>query len=222
MLVDLKKIILYSVITFVFGSSSAKIQVIMINPAGDAKNVGRRLNDGFERTEAYKWAERIQQEIQEQFGVKVVLTRAPGDEIVPLQNASFANRLNADLFLSLHIYKDDADKAKIYVYQHGYNKLIDFARRSSCDQLSFIPIAQAHQQNIFKSRDYISSFKNTFTKSEYQKNFDFFEPKFLPLKPLAGIIAPSIAIEIGINSDNKWSMFEDPLVEYIGQLINWG
>ena len=222
MFFDLKKIILSFVIAFVLGSANAKIQVIMINPAGDAKNVGRRLNEGFERTEAYKWAEKIQHEVQDRFGIKVVLTRAPGDEIVPLQNASFANRLNTDLFLSLHLYKDDSDKPKIYVYQHGYNKLVDFARRSYGDQLKFAPIFQAHQQNIFKTRDYINVFKNTLTKSEYQQSFDFFEPKFLPLKPLAGITAPSIAIEIGINGDNKWNLFEEPLVEYIGQLINWG
>jgi len=199
------------------------MQLIMINPAGDSKVVGRRLADGYERAETFKFAERLQQSIQSNLSdIKVVLTRAPGEEIVPLQNASFANRLNVDLFLSIHIYHDeDLEKPKVSLIQLIFNKLSDFTRRSDGNSSVFVPVAKAHQKNIYRTKDIVNSMHSMLSRSDYQKIIDLDEVLNIPFKPLIGITAPAIGIEIGLKNDSQWELCIEPIMESLKKIIEW-
>lgn len=170
-------------------ASIEKPMLVMIDPAGHAKNVGRRLVEGYERGETFKFAEKLQQELQEKYQVRVVLTRFAGEEIVDLQNASFANRLNVDFYISLHIYRQEQVKPKIFMYHLVYDPMVDLARRIF-DPISFIPIHQAHFRSIHKTRFYVQQMKDILIMPYHQKRFDFYGFYGIPFKPLCGVFCP--------------------------------
>lgn len=193
--------------------------IVMINPAGHAKNVGRKLLFGeYERTVSYDFAEKLQQALKDKYGVRTVLTRFVGEEIVdPLQNASFANRLGVDFYLSLHFYGEESVKPKIFIYSLVYNPVMDFARRTF-DLPFFIPIHQAHFGNIYKSKDLGKKMKEILTSSQYQKLFDCYGLFGIPIRPLCGILAPAISIEIGLHQESAIKTLIEPIVESLNFL----
>lgn len=196
-----------------------KSVVMMINPAGHAKNVGRKLIFGeYERTVSYDFAEKLQQALKDKYGVRTVLTRFVGEEIVdPLQNASFANRLGVDFYLSLHFYGEESVKPKIFIYSLVYNPMMDLARRTF-DLPFFIPVHQAHFGNIYRSKDLSKKMKEILTLPQYQKLFDCYGPFGIPIKPLCGILAPAITIEIGLHQESAIKTLIEPIVESLNFL----
>jgi len=191
--------------------------LVMIDPAGHAKNVGRRLVESYERGETFKFAEKLKDALSEKYGVRSVLTRYLGEEIIELQNASFANRLQVDFYLSLHIYREETVKPKIFIYHLIYDPMVDWARRT-IDNLLFMPIHQAHFKGIHKTKFFCSQIKSFLSLADCQKKFDFYGPYGIPFKPLVGVCAPAIGIEVGINEEDKWKNLIEPLVESLSFL----
>ena len=189
----------------------------MIDPAGHAKNVGRRLVESYERGETFKFAEKLKDALNEKYGIRSVLTRFPGEEIIDLQNASFANRLQVSFYFSLHIYRESGVKPKIYIYHLVYDPIVDLAKRT-IDELLFVPINRAHFANITTTMFFGRKMKEVLSQSNYQKQFDFYGPYGIPFKPLIGITAPAIGIEVGIDQEDKWQNLIDPLVESLSFL----
>lgn len=213
----MKKIFL---LTFLFLSSIFITNAsVMINPAGHARDPGRRLIEGVERAQTFKFAEKLQQELQKKYGIKVILTRYPGEEISEWEPASFANRLGTDFYLSIHLYREESLKPKVFLYQLVYNPMIDLYVKSF-DPYVFLPVNQAHFQNINKTRFYGKCIKDTLTLKPYKNRFDFYGLYGLPLKPLCGIVAPALLLEVGIHRDEQWPSLIDPVVEslsFLGQ-----
>ena len=194
-------------------------KLVMINPAGDAKNVGRKLVEGFERGVTLQFSEEIQKGLTDKYGHRVVLTRSPGEAVLPLQNASYANRSKADFFLSLHVYRQEEPKPKVIVYHLLYNPMVDLAQ-NNFNSFTFVPIHQAHFQNISRTVGFANNVKSVLNNGEFKKKLDFYGPYGLPFKPLVGIVAPSIAIEVGICEDNNWKHLVEPIVEGLNFLEN--
>jgi N-acetylmuramoyl-L-alanine amidase len=192
-------------------------KIIMINPAGHAKETGRKLTRGFERGETYKCAQQIAHMLQERYCVKAILTRELGEELVHLQSASFANRLNTFCFLSVHIYKEITEKPKIYFYHLVYDPVGDFATRNYNPQ-SFVPVAHAHLINISLTREWAKKIKENLSAGENQTQFDFYGVYGIPVKPLVGVIAPAFLCEIGLSEDNKWESLLDSIVNSLSFL----
>ncbi|MBD3231968.1 hypothetical protein GF322_04915 [Candidatus Dependentiae bacterium] len=192
--------------------------IVMINPAGHAKDSGRRLMEGVERAQTFNFAEKLQQELQNEYSLKVILTRYPGEEIIAWESASFANRLGIDFYLSLHLYREEELKPKIFLYQLVYDPMSDFCSRNF-DPYVFIPVWQAHFKNIHQTRFYGKYIKDKLTIESYSKNFDFYGLYGLPLKPLCGIVAPALLLEIGIHRDEQWQSLIGPLVESFSFLV---
>ena len=95
--------------------------------------------------------------------------------------------------------------------------MVDLIRRTF-DPFYFIPIHQSHFMNIHKTQFYGKCIKDVLSMTPYQKRFDFYGVYGIPIKPLCGIIAPSIAIEIGICEENQWRVLVDPVVESLAFL----
>ncbi len=201
-------------------SSSAKPKVVMINPAGDAKNTGRKLSNNYERSIAFKIAERLAKALEDRYEMKVILTRVPGDELVHLQNASFANRTNIDLFININIYKEDHEKPRLQVYHRMLDPLADLARRSY-PPLDLAPVSHVHMRNINKTKSFGERINMTLTQPDYQKLFDFSGVSGLPIKPLEGIIAPAFLFDIGLNDEEKWPLFVEPIASSLKFLLEY-
>lgn len=190
---------------------------VMINPAGHAKDVGRRLVDDYERSTAFKMAQILKERLQDEYGIRCVLTRYPGEEIVDLQNASFSNRLGVDFYLDLRIFRQEEVKPKIFVYHLVYNPIVDFATRTF-DPYKFIPVGQSHFFNINKTMIYGHKIKDFLNSQDYKKNFDCLGLFGIPIKPLVGLIAPAICIEIGICEQDQWQSLVEPIVKSLSFL----
>lgn len=194
----------------------AKSKLIMIDPAGHAKDTGRQLHHGYERAETYKCAEAIKKGLERLDDVRAILSRTPGEELVPLQNASFANRFNVDLVIRLSFYKETTDKAKIHVYHLQIDALEDKGKTGNSP---FTPINQAHIDNIQTSLNYAQKLVGALSDSSYQSLLTCTDPKGLPLKPLIGIVSPAILIEVGLPKDDQWQPMSEALISSLQKII---
>ncbi|MFH1832240.1 MAG: hypothetical protein ABH827_05585 [bacterium] len=195
-----------------------KYNTIMIDPAGDVGHPERKLSQGYERAQTLAFAEALKQALYTRYGTTALLTRTAGEEIQPLQIASFANRLDIDFFLRIQIYKEESAKPKIFIYQRVQNPLLDFAA-NTYSPLDFIPLDQSHIRNINTSKLLGQHMQTVFTQTkEDKKKFDFYGPFGLPIAPLAGIIAPALLLEIGIDKDYKWQSLIDDIVDSLSFL----
>ena len=191
----------------------------MIDPAGHAKNPGRQLHKNFARSETYKAAEALKKALEERYhSLKVLLTRAPGDTIVPLQNASFANRSHANLFLHIDFHKQTSDRPTIQPLHFVSDPLLDYIKPSH-ESINIIPLHQAHRQSIKQSKTWAHMLKQQLTQTIDKKTFEINEVQGIPIKPLFGIATPAIALDIGLKSDDQWNVLIQPLVDAIGQLL---
>ncbi len=191
--------------------------VIMLNPAGNARHTGRTIGNSFERSITLQYAEQIKKELEQtnQY-VTVLLTRSPGDIVYALQNASLANRLAVDLFISIHFYQSHEIKPKLHLYQFSYND--DFIQKTS--NLSLCPYDQAHLLNNDTTNTWVNLIQSSCNKTEYKKKFKMVNTHKLPFKPLIGITAPSIGIEAGLKEKEDWHNYIAPLIDGINTIIN--
>lgn len=193
-------------------------KVVMINPGGHAGDTGRNLRSGYERAATFQFAQELQNSLEKRNGCRVVLTRVPGEKIVDFQNASFANRLNVDLFIDLRLFKLDSNKPKVYIYYHVVDSVGDFVNRNF-SALKFMPVLQAHQVNIFRTRQIAQDLAALMDSCENQKIFDFGGVFGIPLNPLCGIVAPALLIEIGCNQDSSWQAVLDGIVQGMSSFL---
>ncbi|MFA6263213.1 MAG: N-acetylmuramoyl-L-alanine amidase [Candidatus Babeliales bacterium] len=194
---------------------------IMLDPAGHTQQTGRRLWGSFERAETFKCAETLKDSLEKySSSTRVILTRAPGQVLVPLQNASFANRLNVDFFVRIHCVKADTEKPHITVYYQEIDPLIDNAQHAEMPH-AFIPLHHAHFRSIHRSSDSAKALKKFLSSAEHQKDFDCYGTTHgLPLAALMGITVPAIVIEIGLCSDDQWKLFIEPLTQGLSSTLN--
>lgn len=192
---------------------------IMIDPAGDAKHTGRLIQDTLERGISLQCAEQLKTKLTQTFSnIRVVLTRVPGETIQPLQNASFANRLGVDLYLSLYFYHEPENPAHITLYYYIENPVIDTWHQAK--KLSFYQVNQAHLINLKTTKAWGNKFLEILNDTSYAK---FFKPRGLfgiPFTPLIGIKAPAIAVEVGLKNKQDWQQIINPLILAIETIIS--
>lgn len=204
------------ILFFVFNNSQAKLFTIMLNPAGDAKDAGRTLNDSFERGITLQFTNKLKTELEKTYkNIRVVITRMPGETLEPLQNANFANRLDVDFYLSIHFYKEKKPKPQIFLFRY----LTDTFSVQSNLRLYFYKFDTAHLINISQTINCGNKIKNFLNSESYKNKFDFFDFLAIPFKPLVGIKAPAIAIEIGLKNTNDWQEYIPVISESFQNII---
>lgn len=192
-------------------------RIVVIDPSGDAKRVGRSIGDSFERGLTLQAVEKIKEMIEERAPhIKVIVTRMPGDTVYDLQNATLTNRLQADLFINLNFYYTQETKPTMYIYQFSYGN--DFA---FCEQgIALHTYDQAYRINKDQTTILAELCKKELTQQQYQSIYMVSGPYSLPIKPLIGVIAPSIAFDLGLKSKDWWKYYTEPLVNGIIALID--
>jgi len=188
----------------------------MLDPAGDAQNTGRQIDDYLERGITLQFAEKLKPQLEKMFdNVRVVLTRFPGEAIEHLQNANFANRLDVDFYLSIHFYKEKAVKPHVYLY--SFCRHDDFITKRP--DLYFYMYDQAHLINREQTKACVAEMKNIFLCDNYKKMFEFCGVFNLPFKPLLAVKAPAVGIEIGLRKKEDWEKYLDVFVDCIEKII---
>ena len=188
---------------------------VILDPAGDAKKTGRVIGDSFERALTLQCAEQIKILVEERHPhIKVVISRLPGDHVYELQNASLSNRLHADLFINLTFYSTQDTKPTLFVYQFSYGN--DFAHFGQ--GISFNTYDEAYKINKPLTDKLVQTCTHFLTQN-YSSLFSVSGPHALPLKPLIGIIAPSMCIEVGLKHKDSWHHVVEPLAGSIIEMV---
>lgn len=190
----------------------------MISPAGDRSNLGRRIVDGYERGVTMSMAEELQKKLIERYGIRVVLTRNPGEDVLELQASSFANRMNTDFFLSLHVYSQEEPKPTVSLYHLVYNSLVDVGVHR-LDPFAFVSLHQAHFANSLKTCLFGSKMKDVLDGIKNKKILDVHGMFGIPFRPLCGILSPAIALEVGLSHENQWENILPSLVDSMSFLV---
>jgi len=197
---------------------ASRVFTIMLDPAGDAQNTGRQIDDYLERGITLQFCQQLKKELEQIFdNIRVVLTRFPGESIEHLQNANFANRLDVDFYLSIHFYKEKSVKPQAYIYTFAYQD--DFVTRKP--DLYFYPYDKAHLVCRDKTKKCADIIKNIFSSDEYAKLFDLKYLFNLPFKPLVGVTAPAVGVEVGLRKKDDWRRYCQVFVDCIGDIIDW-
>lgn len=195
---------------------------IMLDPAGDAQNVGRTIEDSFERSLTLQWAEAIKRDVETKCPeITVVLTRLPGEVVQPLQNANFANRLDVDFYLNLRVYQELGHKAGLALFTFSYGD--DFINISPhLEQLSFLPVDQAHKKSALKSARYTSTLYQSLKKDVRSASLDIHGVITCPVKSLVGIAVPACSIELGLKHKDDWLRYVECLSDILIELAHQG
>jgi N-acetylmuramoyl-L-alanine amidase len=196
----------------------AKQITIMLNPAGDAHYAGRTIDGTFERGITLQCCEYLKKILEyELSNTRIVLTRIPGETIEPLQNASFSNRLNADLYISIHFYEKKSGRPDLFLYQFSYNATTDGWQSNS--ELQFVPYHKAYLLNYPTTKIIIDQIHTLF-KEQFRQQFDTHSPQGIPFTPLLGITAPAIGIEMSIAKSDEWQHFIPALKQALVTAVN--
>ncbi len=189
--------------------------IIMINPAGDPRTPGREIDDTFERALTMQCAQALKNYLEKKVPkIRVVITRRPGEAVEPLQNATFSNRLGTDLYINLNFFKQNKKAPEIFIYTLMFDPVTDFVEKKG-SELSLLPYDQSYKVSLNKTKEIAQSMFKSFTQAAQRVSLVSHKPISLPSKPLLGITAPAISIEIGIHSKSSWK----ELVPVIGQAI---
>lgn len=195
--------------------NSAEQFTIMIDPAGDAKNTGRQIDDSLERGITLQFTQKLKENIESKLkNVKVIVTRVSGEKVESLQNANFANRLDVDFYLSVHFYKESAVKSQAYIYTFSYKD--DFIEKKP--DLYFYQYDMAHLINRDVTKKCADNIKDVFLSGQYAKYSEFCGVFSLPFKPLIAVKAPAVGIEIGLNSRDDWNNYISMFVDIVDKL----
>lgn len=185
--------------------------VVIIEPAGNVRNPGRKLPDSFERGATLQCAELLKKKLEQQDGIEVILTRTAGSCNTQEQNAQIANRLHADLYIHLSFFHEIEVKPRLFIYTFSYHN--DFPIKQ--DSFIFCPYDQAHCLALEKTAVYAHVFEKCITSSPYAIHF---MPN-IPYTPLKGVICPAMAIEIGLHITPDWRECIPFLTQSIHKLI---
>lgn len=188
---------------------------VMIDPAGDAKDPGRVIDDTYERSLTMQLAEELKSILEKNNrGLKVIFTRRPGEALEALQNVSFSNRLSVNLYIRLSFFEQPSGKPSLYIYSLIYDPAIDFIQKSASD-LALLSYDQAYKVSLSHTKEYAQKLSEACNP----KKFTCYGHLAIPYKPLIGIMAPSIGIEIGITRKNQWKQLVAPLATALQKSI---
>ncbi len=191
---------------------------IMLDPAGDAQNPGRVIGDSFERGLTLQCAQQIKKELEHLLpNARVVLTRFPGETLEPLQNAAFSNRLQADIFISLHFYQETEERSHVGIYYFVHRPDTDYWKIPTTP-FEVIPYDQAHKKNVTLSAGYATTLYTVLCSLQKQGFMLVTQPRGIPFKPLLGVLAPAIGFDIGLTNKDQWQQFAPTLATAIASL----
>lgn len=193
---------------------------IVLDPSGDAQNSGRIIGDSFERGLTLQLFQAVRDILEMKLPDKrIILTRLSGETVEKLQNASFSNKLQADLYVNINFYPETNLSNQLYVYYY-IAQPEDLFSKVQPSKLEFCQYNQAHLENLINSLKLAKITTKILNRSSLASKFSIIGPVAFPFKPLVGVKAPAIALEIGIKGKEDWRELVQEISQLIFTLIN--
>ncbi len=189
---------------------------LMLDPTGDAKHTGRKIGDSLERGITLQFCEQLKKEIEQEYShVRVVLTRFPGETVQPLQNANFANRLSVDAYIIILFFQESETKPQLFLYTFSYGD--SFVKVG--DELALYSYDQAYLVHSDTTRTWKQQIATALQDTTYASLFTYKGSYSLPFKPLIGIKAPALALEMSLKAKDDWHMYINPIKQSLSCLL---
>ncbi len=188
----------------------AKNLTIMLDPAGDAKQTGRVIEDSFERAITYDIAGALKEALEKEKIINCILTRSPGETVGSLQNAHFANRLPIDLYIRIQCCQATHEKHSLYLYFLSYNEQLPV----KSNPFNLIPFDKAHLTSLDQSKKISTALAN-YIHHQHPHILLLHGPFGVPCTPLMGIAAPALCIEFSISKNDNWRPSIIPLAKSV-------
>lgn len=186
---------------------------IVIEASGDAFSYGRTICNNFENTISFTIAQQIKEIINAHpLDAKMFINRTPTEIIAPFQNAQFANKLNTDLYIGIHCYQHAQNRPQITLYQCSYKEPVILKKGN----LGFYTFDQIYLLNEPQTNNWAQELKKILSE---QNHIDILGAYKLPFKPLMGIEASAIALEVGICSEQELPLIITILSNALEQFI---
>jgi hypothetical protein len=204
---SITSLFLITFLTFLPGSLSAHLFTVVLDPGIHSTALATQ--------ETLLCTQALQQTVAATFPhLRIVLSRTSEDLSDPLQNASFSNRIHADLYVSFNIFVEKDVAKSIQLYTHTPPSFLHTQKKSS--SLSFIPAHSAYEYYVQQSH----SLANTFVeRAKNAGTIPVDSPRTLPLKALQAIYAPSFLIEIGVSKSKDWRTYFSQIFEGLQHVI---
>lgn len=171
---------------------------IIIDPGHGGEDVGCQSQDGLIEKDIVLGISKEVQQIGEQGGLSILLTRNKDVSMKRLQRVQFSNQNQGQLFLSVHCNASySAGYKGIRIYLNNSNGLLRFRQRP-------ITLIGRESLNILTQDDFLNQSKDFARILEKEMNFlveDPIEIIELPLISLSDIYMPAVLIEIGYLSN---------------------
>lgn len=177
--------------------------ILVLDPAGNAQQAGRVLEQGYERGLTLQLCAHIKKMLNTP-SFQVFVARSAGDrDVDPLRAAQASNIMNADLFLSIRMYKETSTQPQLWIYYMQQDAFIP-QRHATL----FYPYDKtwiiAHTQTTQYARAFYNEFYSLMPQGIHK-------PAGFPCKPLLGIQAPALLLEIGVPASSS--------IEELGTMI---
>lgn len=184
-------------------SAHAKKFTIMLSPEGDSTNPGRSLPEGFECGFTRQYAELLKETLEQDSNIRVIMSHESGEQISQYEKASFANRLEVDLYISINFYASEKPNISVYYYKSTlFEPLADATR------LELYPTTKAYILNNEKTQKIA---QNWHSLEKYQTQMCVNLPVALPIKQLEGITAPAFALDLSAQQIINIHMYIQPI-----------
>ena len=194
-------------------------KIIVIDPAGNSQNPGREIDDTFERSLTMQMAQDLKVYLEEKNPqIKVLLTRSPGENLEPLQNVSFSNRLGAELYISLNFFEQPEEKPSLFVYTLLLDPATDFLEKKG-SELTLMPFDQTYKLSLKKTDEYAQLLTSSCKEGSKTSPLTCHRRISVPFKPLLGITAPALGIEIGIRRQNDWKKLTPVIAQALEKMV---
>jgi hypothetical protein len=177
------------------------VSAIVIHPFGDKTVTGKIIAQEFERKIMRQMAVKIKEMLESTGKFRVYITHEIGQPSDREQNATFANRLAADLYIDLVGFESKKVVSEIQCFFPLYDPATDFWAKKR-DTLSLTPIHKAFLKNCNRSLTACSQFSKNLKQCSEQRMI--INPYFgLPLRRWVGIEVPSMVIECGMQKPEQ-------------------
>lgn len=174
---------------YFFMPPSQKPFIILIEAQGNPNTPGRTIDDSFESEITLNAAHLLKNALEQWHQpIRIIVQRSDG-----LSSATMTNKLNANLYLAIGACK--GMNTGIYLFQFTYHD--QFLLK---DGLSFIPYDQLYLINQAKTTTALTLMSNFLKQRNLlQGSYAF------PYRPLIGIKAPALGIELSLKNKSDWS-----------------
>jgi N-acetylmuramoyl-L-alanine amidase len=177
---------------------------IILDPASDT----RIIDDMFERGITLQYAQALQKELQKKLPqATITVARLPGEIVEPLRNAIVANRMQADLYVSLHCYAEKERLPRCFIAYTRWHQLDTTTTKKAT--LTLTPYHDAYYQNIKKSYRAAEVSKHALAEQQIP-GYQTYQGG-IPCQSLLGVAVPALTVECGLYTKHDITMLVTPL-----------